>query len=275
MISIVSLYWPATLSVILLIIAVKYKFREKLLFELKIGIVGLNIPVKSNIILRLTLIVLSFLCINYYLLMDYSSFFPDRLKMDVFYDAEGLNNNLEMFSEGELSELGCAKDGLKLSNVYYNELDEKLNEILKYDNFFSVSNGVVHSHGETSFEVSKVSGFQTYYLDESKGELSHYLEIPNKKKITFMSFFEKLPTSNDYFRPNLFNVIASGSYIMQPRFKQIIAENIKSEGVVFDHTLVGVTKIRFLPIPKIENTIYFYEISGKGLVPVAYAVYKY
>jgi hypothetical protein len=150
-----------------------------------------------------------------------------------------------------------------------------LKEILRYNGFFSLSDGIVHSSGETIFVVNKLSGIHNYKIVEARGELLHILETPNKQSLSFKSYFDLLPTSHDYLLPDISYCIINNSFIIEPRFKQIIAENNKSSGILFDHTLVGLTKIIFSPWPHFSNTIYLFQPSKDKLVPIGYAVYQY
>lgn len=270
----IKLYGPFVVAVVLLLAAFKIKLKETILFTLKPPFLEIAIPISSRIACRAILILLSLFSLNYYFLIDFSSLFPERFKMTVFYDDEGLRHSLSFFSKEELKKMGYAPINYDLSRIYYEALDKKIKGILNYKEFFSLKQGIVHSEGEVFFKVEKVSGVHNYCITESKGELIHILERPNAKSISFKSFFEKSASSHDYLNYPLTEVL-KGEVVLQPRFKQIIAENYRSDGVLFDHTLVSAIKISFFPLPKIENTVYFFELEGKGLIPVAYAIYKY
>lgn len=178
------------------------------------------------------------------------------------------------FTSEELKLLGY--QGFNKGDVeeYYRSLDERLGLLLHYEGFFSVRDGTVHSKGQTSFKVQQTDGIHNYYIAESKGELSHCLERAEKPTVNFLSFFDKLPSPNDYIRPKLLDLLLKQEVVIAPRFKQILAEKNKSDGVIFDHVLVGVTKVFLVPYPRYSNTVYFIETKNHGLVPIGYAVYK-
>lgn len=270
----IQIYSPLLIAIALLIAAFKLKLKEMILFKLKLPFAELQVPISNILVGRALLVLFSLVSLGYYAIIDFSSFVPERLKMEVFYDEAGLRESLSSFTDKELRELGYSDKNFGLRHIYYEDLDKTLNKNLSYKEFFPLKQGITHSEGETRFKVEKESGFHNYYFSECTGELTHVLERPNAKTISFKSFFEKLSSNHDYLKPNLSDIL-KGQFIFQPRFKQIIAEQYRSNGVLFDHTLVGATKFYLFPLPKVERTVYFFEHGPGILVPVAYAVYKY
>lgn len=272
---IMKLYGPALLSIVLIILSFRIKFGDETIFKAKVPFVEFDIPIKSRILCRLILVCLSLSCIYYYFTMDFSSFFPQRYLMDVYWDEDGLRESLSKFSSKELEQIGFIDNNKESAKIYYDALDKTLKKMLNYEGFFSTKEGIIHSHGESYFKVEKTSGFHKYHIIEAEGELIHKLDRRNARSISFKTIFEKIPSSHDYFRPTFSDIIIKRGAILQPRFKQILMENYRSDGIVFDHTLVGVTKVNFFPVPSFGNSIYLFELPNGNLVPIAYAVYKY
>lgn len=269
---IVKLYGPFLSSLALLILALRARFGDEAV--LSIQKYGFEFVVTKTIAGRAAFLVGALTLFSYYLYMDYSQFFPSHFEIEVFYDDEGIDKSLSVFSQKELSSLGYKGKDVALVKTYYQSLDKKLREILSYDGFFSLEHGIVHSEGETSFKVRQTPGIHNYYVTESKGQLTHILDAPGQPNIGFLSFFEKIPSSSDYIRPRLTQILFDQELVISPRFKQIIAEKNRSDGVIFDHALIGVTKISLFPYPTFSNTVYFYDANEKGIVPIGYAVYK-
>ncbi len=67
--------------------------------------------------------------------------------MEVFYDEEGIKNSLSQFTEEELGKIGFNGYDKNITNIYYEDIDEKVNSMLNYQGFFSLKDGIVHSHG--------------------------------------------------------------------------------------------------------------------------------
>ena len=267
-----QIYIPFFTALSLVLIAIKSRFGKEVL--LSINKFGFEINITKNIAGRVAFVIGAFTILSYYLCFDYSKYFPSHLEMEVFYDEKGINESLSVFSDDELKSIGAKPYNRKSAYAYYAILDAKLKSILGYQQFFSTVNGIVHSKGETSFIVQKISGIHNYYITESKGELIHVLEVPGKASLRCLSFFEKLSSSNDYIRPNIWQILIKGEVILCPRFKQIIAEKNRSTSVLFDHTLLGLTKVYLIPYPHFSNTVYFFKSKTDGLVPIGYAVYK-
>lgn len=269
---ILQFYTPFAAALTLFLVAIKYQFGDETV--LTINNFGFEIKITKNIAGRIAFSIGAITILSYYIFFDYSKYFPNHLEMEVFYDKDGIEKSLSVFSPEELSDIKAQSYEKKAADFYYAALDEKIKSILKYKQFFSISDGIVHSEGETSFVVQKTSGILNYYIAGSKGELVHSREIPGHATVNCLSFFEKLPSSNDYIRPSIWQIFLKREIVISPKFKQIIAENNKSTGVLFDHTLLGLTKVYIFPYPYFSNTVYFFESKINGLIPVGYAVYR-
>ena len=269
---IIRLYLPLILCASLIGLAIKAKFQKTPLFIIRRF--GFDILVTHNTAGKVAFISGAILFLSAYLHMDYTSFFPSYLEMEVFYDEPSIQENLSIYSDQELANLGYKNFSKSDVDEYYRSLDDRLEELFSYENFFSVKDGLVYSKGTTTFRVEKTKGLQKYYIAEANGELEHTLERAGRPTLKFLSFFENTNSRFNYVRPSLYELLFQQRVIFKPRFKQIIAENRRSDGVIFDHVLVGVTRAYLFPYPRFSNTIYFIETKSKGLVPIAYAVYK-
>ena len=276
---IVKLYGPIVISIILLSLLFTLRKNEKrdgkkAAIPINIlGIIQFELPL-TRVQIRFVIVLASIVSLLSYLIYDFSVFFPRELEMEVFYDPEGLQKSLKEFDQEELKKLRIIDNYEKYQSVYYDDLDKEIKSMLSLDKFFSLKDGIVHSEGDTDFLVKKIEGIHNYYVEKSDGKLKHILERPQKKSISFISFFEKVNSNNDYLKPSVFDIFIKRRIIIKPMFKQIIAENYKSAGVIFHHVVYGAMRIDILPFPKFSNTIYLFEIKNVGCIPIAYAVYK-
>jgi hypothetical protein len=252
------------------------KSAEKVEIPINIfSIIEFKLPISSGIVKKVLLIILTLILIGSYLTRDYSKLFPSELDMEVFYDEEGLKKTIDILTPDEKKTIGINYlDYDKYQAVYYDALDEKVKEILKCNDFFKIKNGIVHSSGMTTIKVEKINGFQNYYITESKGRLDHTCEAPNIESVSFSSSFDKINSSNDYLKPDLYRIFFNGEIILNTLYKQILSEGWRSNPVPFHHTVIGVTKIYLFPFPRYSNTLYLYKHDKGGLIPIAYAVYK-
>ncbi len=271
----IKLYAPALLAIVFIIVSLCLNIKDELVLTVTLPFINMSIPITSRVLCRLILVGLSLTCFYYYLVLDFSKFFPSRYEMDVFYDEKRIKNALSQFTEDELKEIGFSGYDKNITNTYYEDLDKKINSMLNYQGFFSLKDGIVHSHGEADFEVIKKSGFHKYRIKKAKGELTHILKRPNTGDKSVKSFFELMPTSYDHLNPSFSDMFIKRRIILQPRFEQIFAEKYRSDGVLFDHTLVSITRVVLFPVPTFKNSVYFYETSNGRLIPIAYSMYSY
>lgn len=232
-----------------------------------------TLPLQNSLAVKAALLGGALISLAAYFFIDYTALFPSHLKMQVFYDEEGIKNCIRIFSKKELDRLKIKIDYKDHQHHYYNDLDTELKKIINAPCFFTVSDGHIYSTGETSFIVKKINGIQRYVIEESKGQTNHTLERPNCLNYQFKTFFEKIHSPHDHLKPTITDIFVRRSFILRPIFKQIIAENYRSNGILFHHTLYGVTKINFFPVPGISNTLYLYK-NGDELIPIAYAIYE-
>ena len=234
----------------------------------------IEVPISNIVLTRTVLGVLALLSLTVALLADYTELYPETLKMNVFFDQQGIYKVLRSFSKSERIELGIIEDYEPHQKTYYQMIDEELGRVLGARLAFADHREDIHSEGETTFIVKKVSGIQRYHLEESEGKLQHVLERRREAPLRFMTFFEKKNSSRDYFEGNLWNLIAGRGCILAPMFNQILAENMRTSGRIFDHAIVGVTRVRLYPFPCYSTTLYLSVIENVGLVPIGYAVYR-
>ncbi|RLD58522.1 MAG: hypothetical protein DRJ01_12465 [Bacteroidetes bacterium] len=272
----IKLYVPLILFAFFLIIFIVSRRKDEKIFTVKFEHFGLNIrfPIKSFLLQKFILIAFAFFSLTFYISYDFSKFFPEKLKMEVYFDKEGIKDCLEMFSQDEIASLNIlSQDYGNYQSDYYEKINIEARRILQME-FLSLNKKYLHSEGETTFIVKKGKGIQSYYIEESEGELKHFVEIPKTKIRTFNTYFEKINSPSDKINATFYDIFINNKVILKPRFKQIIAENIKSEGKIFDHILGGYTILKFFPYPKYSNTIYLLELENVGLIPVGYAVYR-
>jgi len=276
---ITKLYGPIVISAVLLLLSFFLR-KEKDLgrIELNPTFMGISIfkyelPISNAWLARAIMLCGSIAVLSFLIFMDYSGFFPNHLKMEVFFDKKGIRDSLKSFSKEEFRQLGIPDNYEKFQNRYYDDVKLEVRKVLQKDDNFLIPPESIHSQGETSFYVEKLPGIQNYRIKKSEGKLAHAIEKPNTPIVEFKSFFEKLNSKYDYLAPSLTEIFIKHSIILQPRFKQIFADNLTSEGRSFNHILVALTKVNFFPYPKLSNTIYLVELDDV-VIPIGYVIYR-
>jgi len=271
------LYGPLVLCVSLAVMTFRIRTTSVTTFTAQpLGIFGVSFPLKNQILIKSLMILSSIGCLSLYLFYDYSVFFPAVLQMDVYFDQAGVVRTAdEIFSKAEQKETGMVRADEAIRQHYFGVLDTEARLALgKEASFFLVSNGNVHSTGRTTFKVKKINGWQRYHIEESKGELTHVLDAAHVPETEFVTLFDKLPTAEDYLEPSISELFLKGEVILQPRFRESLAEYRTSRSVTFNIVVVGFTKVFTIPWPHYSSTVYCADIAGVGFVPIAYAIYR-
>jgi hypothetical protein len=274
--TIAAIYLPAILAIISLICLLRLdrKNRESVLTLQPLGFFGISFPVQSVWIARSLAVVVCVGFAAWYAFYDYSSLFPKNLEMEVFFDPGGLEKILhDSFTPDELRAIGIPESYGVHRQEYLDQLDKEARAVTGGHSFFSAG-GTLHSDGETSFVAVKISGWQRYYIQESKGELTNVLEMPHTPEQRFYSSFQKLTTSDDYISASASDLFIRRHIVLHPRFEQFLAQNRTSKGTAFNVDVIGMTKVSVFPWPAFSATVYCAELPEYGVIPFAYAIYK-
>jgi hypothetical protein len=273
----ITLYGPV-IGVVMLLWAFKrvHTSDKTILAKLKPfgDFLDLEITISNAQLLKSCIIVALTMVASAYAFYDYTSLFPQRLQMEVFFDRDGLAKSLSIFRQEELNSLHMILEGENHRDRYFASVDAEVQKILKVSSFFRVTSGSAHSVGEVSNVIEKVDGIQKYHVASSRGELLHILEVPGFAVQKFYSRFDRLASHYDYIDVNVGQLLFYGGIILRTEYKQMIVQSQMDEGVGFKTSLVAVTRARIFPWPNVSNTVYCARFPGIGLVPVAYAVYR-
>lgn len=271
----IKLYTPCIISVLLLfsLFFIEDNTTNKEMSISLLKVVDYKINVANYVVIK-GLIILSVVCsLGSYAFIDYSKIFPTSLNVNVYYDQEGIEENLKVFKERDLLKLPMMKNYKEAQEVYYTDVDKELHSIVDTRGFFAVGTDTIFSKGKTSFVVKKMNGLQRYCIVDAKGELHHQIEIANNPGIKFLTFFDKIDSKHDHINLKLKSVLIKQSIILRPIFKQILAEKLNSKSIEFHHILCGMTKIILFPYPKFSNTVYFFKFNDY-YVPIGYGIYQ-
>ena len=277
-----KLHVPILIFGILVYVVVKGRKSEtSTKFNLSLlGLINTELSIKQVVLMKI--IVVSFMAIllaGYYLMIDFTQFYPQKLRMTVHFDKRGLE---ELYDEIGISEI----DGLRIDmnddstkKEYIRTSDKTIKEHFGFVDFFTKalldSTANIVSEGSTTFIVKKEQGLQNYYIEEASGTLTHSLFEPKQEVKPIKTSFSKTVSSNDKIKFNYFSVFFGKKVIISPLFTENLISSTKEgskENVQLDHFLYGITTLRVSPFPVFSNTLYLYRAKGK-LVPICYAIY--
>ena len=171
-----------------------------------IGIISLERYVVNEVATRIILVILTLACFAFPAFRDYTKLFPVNLKMEVYFDDDGIRKSLSEFTSREIKSLKVKEDWERDKSEYLAKLNKetkKLGIMFQFDS----DNSIVHSKGRTHFEVQKVKDcWQEYQIVDAKGYLDHVYEAPGIATQQLTSEFELLNTDANRLR-----VLLSGS----------------------------------------------------------------
>lgn len=237
---------------------------------------SVDLHIKRKFVINLIIVICALALLAFPAFRDYSSFFPSRYDMEVFFDEKGIENTLKDYTNNEIKSLNLNDKWRDERKEYLNGLTSDISIILGIDNFFNNGTEYIHSEGSTTFIVEKIEGWQQYHIKEANGQLKHILDLPKSKEMkTFHSKFKLQSTSNNYIATTISDIYFSYTKILKPLFKQIASLTPGGDKTIYHHSLIALIKVRFFPICKIGNTIYLVKSKDEVTwVPIGYAIYK-
>ena len=249
-------------------------------FKISLGFISSDFIVsKSKLIKGIVSVSILLLLIVYYAELDFSGFFPKKIRMTVHFDQSGVKKLMSHISIDEIDGMPIDRNDSTSIFVYIKKSDSTIFNHFGIRDYFSkallLNQARLESKGETRFIVKKKDGFQNYYIEESLGQLTHSLFEPKKEIREIKTSFTKIVSPNDKIDVDISSLLIGKEIIISPLFVECLINNpnaTEKELIEMDHFLYGVTSIKVFPIPKYSNTIYLYRVNGK-LVPIGYAVY--
>lgn len=284
----VRFYLPLLLALIIVLLTV---FTPKLIpvqpiatleAELKIGLLGLKIPlatwVENEWIVKLTLLATSVLLVLYALNINFSLYFPHKLKLDAYFDIKGIQRTLDMFPPNDHNALGISADWMNKISEYDKDVVTSLKTLWQNSGLTNVwpdeenLRDVLHAAGETTFITIRV-GFLTYKIVESEGRINYEADFPRHERRQFRGEFHLRDTVSNYIRPNILRLIRSPTLLIAPQFMQVFQIASWASAGPFDHILIAATRISILPFPSFSDSIYLWKADSGEWIPVAYCIY--
>lgn len=236
------------------------------------GLISFDVPVKSRPVVMFTGWLVALIILSSYLFFDYAEIFQGHFRMEVFYDKRGLDKALRRL--GALGdEIKLAPNADRLRQEHYLRLNEEIASVTGIAGFLGKEDETMHSHGRTSFIVEKCAGIQKYRIAEADGELTHVMEVPRSPTMQLTTLFEHLPSGHDHVDIRLADLFFCRGILLLPWFKQSLAEDRRTQAVIWRSRVIGATRVTAFPWPDISPTVYLADLGEEGYVPLGYSVY--
>lgn len=284
-------YIPILLSVVLLALAA---FTPKILTlsspaaleaEIKVAIIGIKIPLatfeQSAAVVKAVIVSVAVLLFLYGANINFSKYFPQRLKLNAYFDIPGIERTILSFTEKHIQQLEIASDWQHHVAEYDNDVVSSLKGVWRQQGLIDPwpdnesPRNYFQCAGETTFIVER-KGFLTYKIVEAKGDLAYIADFPRRDRRTFRGLFNLRDTSASYIRPKVRDLIKTPTVLIAPQFMQVFrieAWNDAGATGPFDHILLAATKLTLLPTPSFGDSLYLWKTSTGKWIPIAYCVY--
>lgn len=211
---------------------------------------------------------------------DFSRFFPAVLKMDVYFDKDGIQRELSYLSAAERLTLRIAPEPWdSVQAAYVTEIKAHLTAFWRVGaqgqipDTSGMARSNTHASGQTTFAVTR-DGLLKYRIVDSEGELDVVADVPNRPLQPMRTFFSLTDSPHNHLRPSLANLLLGREMVIDPKFKQILgAPSTDPKLAPFDHIVVGATRVSILPVPNFSPSVYLLEQADGRRVPIGYAIY--
>ncbi|MEL4180128.1 hypothetical protein [Roseateles sp. PN1] len=289
---IVNFYLPILASVIIFfvtLLAPKFLAGIKqptIETEIRLGIVGFKIPlslwVKNIALTKAFCYVLSIALLIYAFSIDFSRYFPALLKMDVYYDVNGIERTLGRLDSQDRAQLDIDKNWHSGVEEYDRDVVVNIQSLWTKQglpNYWPENvppRPYFSGSGQATFVVERTA-FLTYKIVESIGKLTYSTTSPRNEVKTFSGASKLKPTAASYIRPTIGQLLAKQSVLIMPEFMQIFGAGSVHDGMAngeYDHALIAATKISLLPMPSVGDTVFLWRSKTGKWVPIAYAIYR-
>lgn len=219
--------------------------------------------------------------ILYAVSLDFSKFFPPFLKLEVFYEIDGIKAAVDELSSKEKVSLEIDPDWLTKVTEYDLDVIAGLRSIWQKNHHPDAwpSSGHPRPHftgsGYTTFNVSR-TGPLSYQIVEATGRITYAVKAPRDEWTFFPGASKLVPTIHNYIRPRLLELLRTRYVLIRPEFAQVFGVAAVHDGIGppgHDHTLVAVTRITLFPLPSFGDTIYLWRSKSGSKIPIARSVY--
>jgi len=266
-----SMYWPLLLAALFFYVSFFFNIKEftdkdeKVNTTIIIPPISFSLPIPISAFYSkgiLFLIAIVFLVIVP-ITRDYTQFISERYSLVVSYDTEDIERALEDFSDSELDKMKIKQGWQTDKDVMLNKLDSK---VVEYSTITKFKFSACRSIGETFCPIKKIGGLQKYRIPKSNGFLIHSLSLPDSKPYSFETKFHLIQPTK--IKLNIFNIIKN-SLIIELPYRQIASPKLSKK--IYPCEIIAVTKISFLPLIEVGNTLYLIENENGYRIPIGFA----
>jgi hypothetical protein len=214
-------------------------------------------------------------------LRNYENLYPTNLKFHLFFDADGIETVLHLFSKSEIAMLKIDEDWrtAKYYQIYLDSLTALARQFhLPQHIEFTES---THADGEVIMHVRRTHGWQRYKIEQMRGFMKY--NFPDKRGVITIipGYFELRETKANLISASLKDIYIGWTKVIQPRITHYVHRDLTHTFHVAEMEVIAITKLRFFPYLDCGRTLYciadtFLPNRSKNqqkLIPVGYGIY--
>ena len=283
------LYVPFAIALTLLVLAITTTEIDStsrlgtFLQNLKVGALGLDFPIGKLLteiqLFRAAAVGGAIVAIIFALSLNVSSLFPSDLTFDVYYDIPGIKrsmNELGLTNDQDFkilpdweSHLHIYEETILASlQVLWQQDTERLALIPDSQHFRRSMSGI----GTSTVQLRRI-GLLHYRFVSSSGRVDFSVTQEKKARLAFTMEFHLRESPHNHIRITLTELLPFPKVKIHPEYRQAFSIDSFNQSNVYDHSLIVYSVLTVLPVPAYSDSIYLYEIPGKGYIPIGYCVY--
>ena len=287
----IFLHWyvPSAFAITLLVLAISTNEIAPtsrlglFLLNLKFVVIGFDIPIGKAFteiyIFRAMTIAGALIAIIFALSLNIASLFPSNLTFDVYYDIPGIKRKIDELGLTGDQTLNILPDWEEHLQEYeemviaslkslWREDAERIDLIPDIKNFRGSMSGV----GTSTVQLRRI-GLLHYRFITSGGKVNFSVNQRKKARMVFTVEFHLSESPHNHVRIPFTQLIPFPKVKIYPEYRQALSIDGYNQSNVYDHTLIAHSMLIVLPVPAYSDSIYLYEIPGKGYIPTSYCVY--
>lgn len=275
----ISIFYPLIIAAAFTyILFFRSKFEGIFIVRIKYIGVEMETPFQRQTIYRTLFVLIILQSIIFFALRDYSSFMPKLLKYNVYYDVEGIRQNLSTI-ENRTSKFKIKKDWEAERLNVYKRLDKILNKNTDYKGKFFTSEKIekyLTSQGRADHSMVYLKFWQNYKVTQVSGDVDYVLHTPNSKSVDLKTSYYLLDTPDnlislsfkDFLKASIVTKSTMGHSLNKVHERGIIKG-------VYDEEIIGLTYVSFFPTFSLKFTVFCSSDHKGELIPYAYTVYEH
>jgi hypothetical protein len=251
--------------------------------NLKIVALGVDLPIGKLLtdiqLFRLITSGVAVIAILFALSLNVASLFPTELTFDVYYDVQGIKRSMSEIGLLNDQKIKIIPDWEQHLHIYEEMVISSLKDLWQHDpERLALIPEIQHLRGSMSgigtstLQLRRI-GFLHYRFVASAGRIEFSAAQEKKARLAFIMEFHLKESPHNHVRIPFTELIPFPRVKIHPEYRQAFSIDDFNRSNVYDHSLIAYSLLTVLPVPAYSDSIYLYEIPGRGYIPIGYCIY--